>query len=396
MSAAALLAGYAADLATGDPARWHPVAGFGRLAGAAERLAYAPSRLRGAVVTATLVAAAAAAAELVARRSSRRATLVAVTWGALGGRSLRREARAVGECVRRGELDHAREALRSLCGRDATELDAPALCRAVVESLAENTSDAVVGALVWGAVGGPSGVVAYRAVNTLDAMFGHRDERYRAFGWSAARLDDVMNWPAARLSAALTCLVAPLVGGSPIRTLATVRRDGPSHPSPNAGRVEAAFAGALGVRLGGPLVYKGVGEVRPYLGNGRVATPGDIQRAARLSLAVSTLAALLTAAARRWCVVGAVIGTAWHAALEHDDFRRALLARVAAAPGRRFVAGSGSFSAARAARLDALGDLVADHLDTSALVSLIDHGAPADLPTIDTEVRDLAALRHHS
>lgn len=299
MSGAALLAGYGADLLAGDPARWHPVAGFGRLAGATERLAYAPSRARGTLVTGALVAGAAAAAELLARRVSRRATLAAVTWAALGGRSLRRQARAVSEQIQRGELGQARAGLTWLCGRDPSELDGPALGRAVVESLAENTSDAVVGALLWGAVAGPGGVAAYRAANTLDAMFGHRDEHYRAFGWSAARLDDVMNWPAARLSAALTCLLAPLVGGSPVRTLATVRRDGAAHPSPNAGRVEAAFAGALGVRLGGPLVYRGVAEFRPYLGDGRMATPDDVERAARLSLAVGTAAALLIAAVRR-------------------------------------------------------------------------------------------------
>lgn len=299
MSRAALLAGYGADLLAGDPARWHPVAGFGQIAGATERLAYAPSRMRGALVTGALVAGAAAAAELLARRVSRRATLVAISWAALGGRSLRREARGVGEHIRRGELGQARAGLTSLCGRDPSELDGPALSRAVVESLAENTSDAVVGALLWGTVAGPGGVAAYRAANTLDAMFGHRDERYRAFGWSAARLDDAMSWPAARLSAALTCLLAPLVGGSPARTLATVRRDGAAHPSPNAGRVEAAFAGALGVRLGGPLVYQGAAEFRPYLGDGRAATPDDVERAARLSLAVGTAAALLTAAVRR-------------------------------------------------------------------------------------------------
>jgi len=109
----------------------------------------------------------------------------------------------------------------------------------------------------------------------------------------------VMSWPAARLSAVLTCLVAPLVGGSPTQTLTTVRRDGPAHPSPNAGRVEAAFAGALGLRLGGPLAYRGAAEVRPYLGDGRGAEPGDIEHAARLSLAVGTAAALLAAAVRR-------------------------------------------------------------------------------------------------
>ncbi|MGP0052169.1 MAG: adenosylcobinamide-phosphate synthase CbiB [Solirubrobacteraceae bacterium] len=299
VSGTALLAGYTADLAAGDPEHWHPVAGFGRLAAATERLAYAPSRVRGAVVTGTLVAVAASAAELLARRTSRAATLAVVTWAALGGRSLRCEARAVANLARRDELEAARTRLRSLCGRDADQLGAFELCRAAVESLAENTSDAVVGALLWGAIAGPAGVAAYRAANTLDAMFGHRSDRYLAFGWAAARLDDLMNWPVARLSALLTCVLAPLVGGSCVETLSIVRRDGAAHPSPNAGRVEAAFAGALRVRLGGPLAYRGVVELRPGLGGCAMPTPDDVERAARLSLVVSTAAALLTTAVRR-------------------------------------------------------------------------------------------------
>jgi len=295
----ALLAGYGADLALGDPRRLHPVAGFGRLAGTAERMAYAPSRRRGALVCGALVAVTATAAELVARRTSRAGAVAAVTWAALGGRSLRHEARAVGGLIGAGDLPAARRRLRSLCGRDATGLDGAGLCRAVVESLAENTSDAVVGALLWGAVAGPAGVAGYRAVNTLDAMFGHRSPRYAAFGWAAARLDDAVNWPAARASALITCLVAPLVGGSPARTLAVLRRDGGAHPSPNAGRAEAAFAGALGLRLGGPLTYGAAAEERPVLGDGAAPGVADVERAARLSLAVSTVAALLAAAVAR-------------------------------------------------------------------------------------------------
>jgi adenosylcobinamide-phosphate synthase len=299
MSGAALLTGYAADLVLGDPDRLHPVAGFGNAAAAAERAAYAPTRMRGALVTAALVGATAAIAELLARRTSRTVALAAISWAALGGRSLRREASAVAGHVERDELALARGRLRSLCGRDAAELDATQLCAAAIESLAENTSDAVVGAVLWGAAAGPSGVAAYRAANTLDAMFGHRSERYREFGWAAARLDDALNWPVARLSAMLTCLTAPLVGGSPAAALAVWLRDGPGHPSPNAGRIEASFAGALGVRLGGPLVYAGVPEVRPQLGEGRSPTVGDVTRAARLSFAVSTAAALLGAVIRR-------------------------------------------------------------------------------------------------
>jgi adenosylcobinamide-phosphate synthase len=297
MSGAALLAGYAADLAAGDPSRWHPVAGFGTAASTLEQAAYAPTRTRGMLVSGVLVIAAAAGAEALARRS-RPVALTAVTWAALGGRSLRREALHLADLIERGDLAAARIALRALCGRDAEALDAAGLSRAVVESVAENTSDAVVGALVWGALGGPGGVAAYRAANTLDAMFGHRSERYAEFGWFAAKLDDAMNWPAARLSAALTCAAAGAVGGSPGATLATVWRDGAAHPSPNAGLIEAAFAGALQVRLGGPLAYAAQVESRPRLGAGRAPVETDIRRATRLSLVVSIAAALTCAAFR--------------------------------------------------------------------------------------------------
>jgi adenosylcobinamide-phosphate synthase len=204
----------------------------------------------------------------------------------------------VANSIEQGDLRQARDGLSALCGRDADELDVHGLSRAVVESVAENTSDAVVGALAWGAVGGPAGVAAYRAANTLDAMFGHRSERYASFGYAAAKLDDAMNWPAARLSAAITCLAAPLVGGSPATTRAALRRDGPAHPSPNAGQIEAAFAGALGVQLGGPLSYGNRVEVRATLGHGDLPGVRDIRRATRLSLIVSTTAALACATVR--------------------------------------------------------------------------------------------------
>jgi adenosylcobinamide-phosphate synthase len=296
VSGTAVLAGYSADLLIGDPPRWHPVAGFGRVATALEDAVYAPTRARGAVFAVGLVGAAAALVEALARTAPRDLALAAVTWTALGGRSLRREAARVAAHLEAGELEPARRALRALCGRDAAELDAGALCRATVESLAENTSDAVVGALLYGALAGPAGVAAYRAANTLDAMVGHRDEHYQHFGLAAARLDDVMNWPAARVSVALTALTAPLVGGSPGTVVRIARRDGGAHPSPNAGQIEAAFAAALGVRLGGPLAYAGVREDRPYLGDGDPPGIGDIHRAARLSLAVGTAAAILGAA----------------------------------------------------------------------------------------------------
>jgi len=303
VTGAALVCGYAADWLFGDPERLHPVAGFGQVALRLESVVYAPTRRRGAAYAAALVAAAVVGGELTARvaqriGAGRPAALALLTWAAVGGRSLTRVATGLAAEVEGGDLDAARRALPSLCGRDPEKLGASALARAALESVAENTSDAVVGALVWGALAGPAGVAGYRAVNTLDAMVGHRSERYAEFGWAAAQLDDVANWPAARFSALLTALCAPLVGGSPRLTWRVCVRDGAKHPSPNAGRVEAAFAGALDVRLGGPLAYHGVVELRPEMGDGAPPGTGDIRRAARLSVAVGASAAMLCALAR--------------------------------------------------------------------------------------------------
>lgn len=305
MSGLALAGGWVADLVLGDPARRHPVAGFGQLAARVEQAVYAPSRARGTAYAAGLVGGAGLAGASLARlgerlggRCGRALVLAAVTWAALGGRSLTRVAARLADDVQRGDLDAARTALPSLCGRDPQTLDADGLARAALESVAENTSDAVVGALLWGAVAGPAGVAAYRAANTLDAMVGHRNDRYEDFGWAAARLDDVLGWPSARLAAGLAALCAPLVGGATDTTLEVVLRDGGRHPSPNAGRVEAAFAGALGVCLGGPLAYGGHAEIRPALGDGRAPAAADVHRATRLSLAVGATAALTCAALR--------------------------------------------------------------------------------------------------
>jgi len=295
VSAAGLALGYGADLALGDPRRGHPVAAFGSVALAAERACYAPSRVRGMAFAGVLIAGAALVGEALARLAARtglgrQVALAGVSWIALGGRSLRREATAIAAHLDAGEFEQARRALPALAGRDPEALDADGIARAVVESVAENTSDAVVGVLLWGALAGPAGVAAHRAANTLDAMVGHRSERYARFGWAPARLDDLLGWPAARAGAGLTVLCAPLAGGSRARAWQTLRRDGGAHPSPNAGRMEAAFAGALGLRLGGPLVYAGRTELRPQLGDGRRPAPADIHRATRLSGAVGVAA----------------------------------------------------------------------------------------------------------
>lgn len=296
-----LAAGVVLDALLGDPRRGHPVAAFGAAATWVERRVYGDDRWRGLGFSALLVGAPALLAGWldVRARRSRPLLLAVVTWAALGGRSLGREARAVGDAVAAGDLATARRRAPALVGRDPTGLDGAELCRAAVESVAENTADAVVASLWWGAVGGAGGVVAHRCANTLDAMVGHRSARYRNFGEASARLDDVLAWAPARLTAALAVLLAPLVGGSAGRAAAIMRRDGHRSPSPNAGRPEAAFAGALGVRLGGVNRY-GTGpaartELRGPLGDGPAPTPADVARAVRLSHFITLACALLAA-----------------------------------------------------------------------------------------------------
>lgn len=285
-------AGLLGDLFLGDPRRGHPVAAFGRAAGAVERVLWRDHRGWGALHAVVCAGGAAGAAALAASlvRDSRAASVAltaATTWAVLGGTSLGREARAVGGALAAGDIEVARERLPHLCGRDPQALDADGIARAVVESVAENTSDAVVGALVWGAFAGVPGLVAFRAVNTLDAMVGHKSLRYRRYGWASARLDDVLGWPGARL----TALLAAAAGDSPSGALRAWREDAAKHPSPNAGPVEAAFAGALGVRLGGTLSYGGRVEHRPVLNRGgRAVAVADIERAVRLSRRVGVLA----------------------------------------------------------------------------------------------------------
>ena len=299
---AGLAGGIIADLVAGDPRRWHPVAGFGRAAGALERRMYADDRARGAAYAAACVGAAAvvgvAADRLTRGRPLARAvTAAAATWAVAGGASLGREAHAMAGSLRDGDLAAARARLPHLCARDPRGLDAKQLARATVESVAENASDAVVAPLLWGAVAGVPGLLAYRAVNTLDAMVGYRSDRYLRFGWAAARLDDATNWAPARVTALLTAGCAPLVGGSPGGALRALRRDGARHPSPNAGRCEAAFAGALGLRLGGANTYHGRTEHRPELGDGRPPEPADIARTVRLTCAVTLTATAVATAA---------------------------------------------------------------------------------------------------
>lgn len=265
---------------------------------------WADSRRRGVVYAALCVGAAtgAGAALQTATRHhpfARFAVTALATWAVLGGRGLAAEGNTMADLLEDRDLPGARQRLSHLCARDATGLDTSELARAATESIAENTSDAVVAPLLWGGVAGIPGLLAYRALNTLDAMVGYHSPRYENFGWAAARADDLANLAPARVGAAITVACAQLAGGSPRRTWRVWRRDGSHHPSPNAGQVEAAFAGALGVRLGGVNTYGGRAEDRGTLGNGPEPGAADLRRSVTLSRAVGVGALIVAAVVAR-------------------------------------------------------------------------------------------------
>jgi adenosylcobinamide-phosphate synthase len=281
--ATAVATGLLADRMFGEPpVGAHPVARFGSMMRLVERRVYRDRRAHGALHLAVGAGTAALAGAVV--RSTSVATYVAVA-----GRALGEAAAEVANALDADDLDAARARLPALVGRDTAQLDEKEIARAAVESVAENTVDAVVAPALWGVVGGASGAFAYRAVNTLDAVVGHRSARYRNFGWASARLDDVAGWVPARVTALLVAAVRPGAAGAVRRA---VRRDAPRHPSPNAGVAEAAFAAALDLRLGGPVAYGGRLDVRPQLGDGRPPEAADIARAVQLSREVTATLAI--------------------------------------------------------------------------------------------------------
>lgn len=300
-TAAGLVLGWLADQAFGDPSRRHPVAGFGQAASRLEATLYRDDKARGVLFATAAVGSVAGLGWLVESAVRNRGALrmlatAAATWTVLGGRSLAAESQAIAARLDAGDLAGARSRVRNLVSRDPQALDAAAVARATVESVAENTCDAVVAPLLWGALAGIPGLLAYRAINTLDAMVGYRNQRYRQFGWASAKLDDLANWVPARLAAGLAIVGAPTVGGEPAVALRAVREQADRHPSPNGGVVEAAFAGALGVQLGGRNSYGGEIEDRGVLGFGERPKPPDVRRANRLALAVSAGAVVVSAA----------------------------------------------------------------------------------------------------
>lgn len=292
--AVGLLAGFVADRLLGDPRRGHPVALFGTVAAGLERRLYGDSRARGVVHAGVLVGGCALLGVAVEWSLRDRPLLHAgatalATWTVLGGRSLEREALAVHGLLAVDDLPAARHRLTYLVGRDPSGLSAPEVARAVVESVAENTSDAVTSPLVWGAVTGVPGLFAHRAANTLDAMVGHRCARYERYGKASARLDDLLNLPGSRYAGLAVLVAAPSRAGDAWRAW---RRDAGAHPSPNAGVVESSFAGALGLVLGGVNRYGDRVEERPTMGDGRLPERQDVVRSTALARRVGWIAAL--------------------------------------------------------------------------------------------------------
>ena len=272
-----ILAAFALDLALGDP-RWlpHPVRWIGRAAGALENLLTrlcGRNRATGTLFTATIVGATWAATAALLWRLAQwdwRAAAAAQTlllYTAFAARDLDVESRLVYRALEQGDLPQARRNLSQIVGRDTAQLDEPEVVRAAIETVAENTVDGVVSPLVFALIGGAPAALAYKAINTLDSLVGHLDERYRLFGWASARLDDAANYVPARLTRLLFPVASLACGLDAARCWKIAWRDGRKSPSPNAGIPEAAVAGALGVRLGGVNYYDGQPLARPFLGD---------------------------------------------------------------------------------------------------------------------------------
>jgi adenosylcobinamide-phosphate synthase len=271
----------------------HPVTWIGALIAALDSRLNTPSqrarsrRMAGVLALAVCLAAAVGVGFALERTLSfgpiGAGLLILAATSLLAQSSLEDHVREVAEALERDGLDGGRAAVSKIVGRDPDQLDETAVARAAIESLAENFSDGVVAPAFWMAVAGLPGAAVYKAVNTADSMIGHRTPRHAAFGWSAARFDDLVNLPASRLAALFLLLGAVAAGASPRGAARAVWRDASRHRSPNAGWPEAAMAGALGLSLAGPRVYGGVVVDDAFMGDGRRnATAADIRRALRL------------------------------------------------------------------------------------------------------------------
>jgi adenosylcobinamide-phosphate synthase len=283
-----LLAGVALDLLLGEARLWHPLVGFGRLAGVLEaglngrRLRLASGALAWLLAVLPPVLLAYWLAEWAGMLAH-----ALLLYFCLGLRSLRDHTVPIFAALRAGALPEARRLTGRIVSRDTAQASPADLAKAGAESLLENGNDAVFGTLFWFLVAGGPGALLFRLANTLDAMWGYRNARFDLFGRSAARIDDALNFVPARLTALSYVLLAPRGGRA--RAWYCWRVQAPGWSSPNAGPVMASGAGALGIALGGAATYAGMREERPPLGLGRPAAPVDILRAWRLVLATTLL-----------------------------------------------------------------------------------------------------------
>lgn len=265
------------DLIVGDP-RWlpHPVVAIGHLIRKLERLLRfhgLNQRLAGVFLLLLVVICSAGLTWILLKLLAALLPLagwiaaVAVSSTCLAARSLHKESALVAAALSAGDLPLARRYLSYIVGRDTDGLEEPEIWRAVVETVAENTSDGIIAPLFWLMIGGPVGAMSFKAVSTLDSMVGYRNQRYLLMGWASARMDDLLNFFPARISALLLVIAAPLAGCSASNAARIALRDRLKHPSPNSGHPEAAAAGALGVRLGGAACYSGIASWKEYIGD---------------------------------------------------------------------------------------------------------------------------------
>jgi adenosylcobinamide-phosphate synthase len=272
-----LLTAVLLDLILGDPRRLpHPVVGIGKMISALEKILrrlVRNERLGGIVLLVSVVGTTAVISLLLVKGAYAIHHFVGISvavwlsYTCLAARSLHVESKLVADRLAAGDLEGARAFLARIVGRDTGNLDEPEIWRALVETVAENTSDGVIAPLFYLMIGGPVPGLAYKAVNTLDSMVGYKNDRYIRFGWASARFDDLANWLPARLTGLLMVAVAPLAGLSGRSAYRMMRRDGRNHSSPNSGIPEAATAGALGVRLGGTNSYFGKLVEKPAIGD---------------------------------------------------------------------------------------------------------------------------------
>lgn len=281
-TALACVAAVILDRLLGEPPRWHPLVGFGRIAEIVEAVLHpganaenVSQRAAGVLSCCLLLLPIAWAVHVLEDLPGFGWLLgVGILYLTLGGQSLRQHALAVEAALSAGELQRGRERVGRMVSRDTAGLEPGDISKATIESVLENGCDAVFGALLWYLVAGAPGAVLYRLANTLDAMWGYRNERYLDFGWGAARLDDLLNWAPSRLTALSYAAV-----GSTAAAVGSWRRQGRQWKSRNAGTVMAAGAAALGLRLGGEASYEGNTQNRPPLGEGRAPEPADIRGA---------------------------------------------------------------------------------------------------------------------